>query len=238
MLNNQVYLPAIRGLVPENMVRAIRAFLDFCYLVRRSVIDEDDIGKIEDALEDFHLYREIFRIPGVRPSGFSLPRQHSVAHYPKHVRSFAAPNGLCSSITESKHIKAVKKPWRRSNKFNALKQMLLTNQRLDKLAAARCDFKDRGMLQSSCIEQAYEDFNRALGMHTIVPMTFVLFSSAHCLFVEILDEDIDGDVARINDQVRGVVGNMQRRRQQRMAAARMQMQNARRWRVLSRVLAK
>lgn len=145
------------------MVRAVRAFLEFCYLVRRSVIDDNDIIKIKDAIRRFHQYREIFRTVGVRPGGFSLPRQHSIMHYPKLVAHFAAPNGLCTSITESKHIKAVKKPWRRSNKFNALKQMLLTNQRLDKLAAARCDFKERGMLQESCIEQAYEEFIQALG---------------------------------------------------------------------------
>ncbi|KAF9553018.1 hypothetical protein CPC08DRAFT_728207 [Agrocybe pediades] len=62
------------------------------------------------------------------------------------IREFGAPNGLCSSITESKHIKAVKEPWRRSNHYEALGQMLVTNQRLDKLAAARVDFKSRGML--------------------------------------------------------------------------------------------
>ncbi len=41
--------------------------------------------------------------------------------------------------------------------------MLVTNQRLDKLAAARCDFKERGMLEESCIEQAYDAFIRDLG---------------------------------------------------------------------------
>ena len=60
---------------------------------------------------------------------------------------FGAPNGLCSSITESKHIKAVKKPWRRSNRFNALGQMLLTNQCLDKIAAAQFNFTVRGMME-------------------------------------------------------------------------------------------
>ncbi|KZP05117.1 hypothetical protein FIBSPDRAFT_766326, partial [Athelia psychrophila] len=61
---------------------------------------------------------------------------------------FGAPNGLCSSITETKHIRAVKEPWRRSSRFNALGQMLVTNQRLDKLAAMRVDFARRGMLQA------------------------------------------------------------------------------------------
>ncbi|KAG2150701.1 uncharacterized protein EDB93DRAFT_1327959 [Suillus bovinus] len=90
----KVYLPAIEGHVPDDMVRAFRALLD-------------------------------------------------------------APNGLCSSITESKHIKAVKQPWRRSSKYNALSQMLLTNQRLDKVAAARVDFTTRSMLKGSCAFSYY-----------------------------------------------------------------------------------
>src|SRR5260221_9305261 len=65
------------------------------------------------------------------------------------IRLFGAPNGQCSSIIESKHIKAVKQPWRRSNRHKPLKQILLTNQRLDKLAAARIDFTQRGMLERS-----------------------------------------------------------------------------------------
>jgi hypothetical protein len=87
----------------------------------------------------------------VRPGGFALPRQHSLVHYFSLVRAFGAPNGLCSSITESKHIKAVKEPWRRSSRYEALGQMLLTNQRLDKLAAARIDFTHRGMLDGTVL---------------------------------------------------------------------------------------
>ena len=36
----KVFLPSIVGLVPDEMVKAIRAFTEFCYLVRRSQIDE------------------------------------------------------------------------------------------------------------------------------------------------------------------------------------------------------
>ena len=62
---------------------------------------------------------------------------------------FGAPNSVCSSITEAKHIKAVKELWRQSNRNKPLKQMLYTNQRLDKLAAARVNFMQRGMLSDS-----------------------------------------------------------------------------------------
>ncbi|KAF8130554.1 hypothetical protein EV363DRAFT_1450363 [Boletus edulis] len=77
---------------------------------------------------------------------FSLPRQHSMKHYIDMIRLFGAPNGLCSSITESKHIRAVKEPYHRFNRNQPLGQMLLINQCLDKLAAAQSDFMARGML--------------------------------------------------------------------------------------------
>ncbi len=95
------------------MVQAFSAFLEFCYLVRRDVIDEDTISAIEAALKRFHQARAIFEDVGVRPDGFSLPRQHALMHYVEVIQAFGAPNGLCSSITESKHIRAVKQPWRR-----------------------------------------------------------------------------------------------------------------------------
>lgn len=105
--------------------------------------------EIKQALHYFHEARKIFRDSGVRPKGFTLPCQHSLVHYICLIQEFGAPNGLCSSITESHHITAVKKPWRRSNQYEALRQMLLTNQHLDKLAATRVDFVARGLLPAS-----------------------------------------------------------------------------------------
>jgi hypothetical protein len=128
------------------MVRAIAAFMEFCYLARRSQLDEDTLDRIDVAVARFHQEREIFKETGVR-NDFSLPRQHSLSHYRFLIQQFGAPNGLCSSITESKHIKAVKEPWRRSSRNEPLGQMLLTNQRLDKLAASRVDFSARRMLK-------------------------------------------------------------------------------------------
>ncbi len=47
---------------------------------------------------------------------------------------------------ESRHITAVKKPWRWSNRYNALSQMLLTNQWLDKLSALRSELAVHGLV--------------------------------------------------------------------------------------------
>ncbi|KAG2059401.1 hypothetical protein BDR06DRAFT_1069438 [Suillus hirtellus] len=124
----KVYLPAIEGHLPQDIVCAFCALLEFCYLVRCNIITEKTLTEIQD---------------------------HSLKHYIQLIRLFGAPNGLCSSITESKHIKAVKEPWRCSSCFNALGQMLRTNQWLDKLAALHVDFTRRNMLSGTCLSAVF-----------------------------------------------------------------------------------
>ena len=128
------------------MVQCLSAFLNFCYLARRSEHDTDTLAVMDDALSRFNELRTVFIDVGVRENGFNLPRQHSLVHYVRAIRLFGSPNGLCSSITESKHIAAVKRPWRRSNRNEPIGQMLRTLTRKAKLAAARVEFGRRGML--------------------------------------------------------------------------------------------
>ncbi len=63
---------------------------------------------------------------------------------------------VSTSITESKHIDAVKKPWRRTNHFEELKQMLLINQRMDKLASFRARLFGEGLLNVPLVPEGTE----------------------------------------------------------------------------------
>ena len=153
------------------MVQTMCALLEFCYIAWHNIHDTNSLATLDDALQRFHHHRKIFHISGVCIKGFNLPRQHSLIHYVKLIRAFGAPNGLCSSIMESKHIKAVKEPWRRSSHFEALSQMLLTNQRLNKLAAAWVDFTNHGMLQGTCLSAVWEQILcRCFYFHTDNPL--------------------------------------------------------------------
>ena len=76
-----VYLPAIQGYVPDEMVMALQAFLDFCYIVQRDVHDTQSLKALEDALDCFHKHRQIFQTTGVHLDGFNLPRSHVAVHY-------------------------------------------------------------------------------------------------------------------------------------------------------------
>lgn len=152
------------------MVGAFRAFLKFCYLVRWNTITESTLAEIQDTLSHYHQHCTIFVESGAITT-FSLPRQHSLIHYIYLIRQFGAPNGLCSSITESKHIQAVKKPWRHSSKYNALGQMLVTNQRLNKLAATCVDFANRRMLNSTCLAAELKALGDFLKSITVIHAT-------------------------------------------------------------------
>ena len=130
------------------MVQCLAVFLDFAYYARRFEHDTDLLDAMDEALAHFHELRRVFVETGVRPNGVGPPRQHSLLHYVKSIRLFGSPNGLCSSITESKHIEAVKNTWRRSNRNQPINQMLRSLTRLNKLSSARIEFGRRGMLHS------------------------------------------------------------------------------------------
>ncbi|TBU53492.1 hypothetical protein BD310DRAFT_774757, partial [Dichomitus squalens] len=162
----RVYLPAITGHVPTQVSECIAAFLDFCYLARRPTHDTKTLHDMDVALTKFHELRTIFEDIGVRPDGISLPRQHALIHYIKSIQLFGSPNGLCSSITESKHIVAVKRPWRSSNGFHPIEQILAFNTRLSKMAAARMEFGRSGMLQDNVLTDALLSFEAFEGRQT------------------------------------------------------------------------
>ena len=134
------------------MVQCLAAFIEACYIARRNAITEPDLHRFRTCVNQFYSLRQIFIDTGVRKS-ISLPRQHAfVAHFYPLIKMFGSPNGLCSSITESKHIKAVKEPWRRSNHFRALAQMVKSIVRMEKMAAVRRSFNQQGLLSGTVLD--------------------------------------------------------------------------------------
>ena len=71
-------------------MKTLRAFLEFCYIARRDVIDTQSLTELEQALDRFHQYRTIFMETGVRV-GFNLPRQHFLIPLSSTYSSFRRP---------------------------------------------------------------------------------------------------------------------------------------------------
>jgi len=130
------------------MVQCLSEFINACYIARRNVITTLALERFQKSVSRFHELRNIFIKTGVRVD-ISLPRQHALSHYYQLIQLFGSPNGLYSLITESKHIKAVKEPWRRSSRFKALPQMLRSICRMEKMTALQRRLLQDGMLQDS-----------------------------------------------------------------------------------------
>ncbi|KAG1815846.1 hypothetical protein DFJ58DRAFT_720308 [Suillus subalutaceus] len=187
----KVFISAIEDHIHEDIICCFHALLEFCYLVQCNVITEDTLNQIKDALTCFH--RQLFLDLGII-STLSLPCQHSMSHYADMIRLFGSPNGLCSSIMESKHIKA----------HNALGQMLMSNQCLDKLAASHVDFSAQGMLAGTVLSNAIDDLKRKWAQTVIALADEVaatcpqhegslknLYQRNDCMFVNI-NPDVEG----------------------------------------------
>ena len=119
--------------------------MDACYIARRNAITAPALEHFRQCVDRFQELRNIFIVTHVRTT-ISLPRQHALDHFYYAMQFFGSPNGLCSSITESKHIKSVKEPWRRSSRFKALIQMLRTIVRMDKMNALYQRLWKQGMM--------------------------------------------------------------------------------------------
>ena len=119
--------------------------MDACYIGRHNAITGPALQHFRLCVEKFHTLRDMFIQAGVWTS-ISLLHQHALNHYYYAICLFGSPNGLCSSITESKHIKAVKEPWCQSSRYQALIQMLRILVQMDKMAALQHKFAKMGML--------------------------------------------------------------------------------------------
>jgi hypothetical protein len=97
-------------------------------------------------------------ITGVHTS-ISLPHQHTLMHYPSKIKHFTSPNGVCSSITESMHITAVKKPWWHSNRNNTLPQIMQTISQLYRLNTLHKVYNNRDMLDGKLSDYALSHTN-------------------------------------------------------------------------------
>ena len=142
----EVFLGAIAGYVPSAMVRCVAVFMNACYIARRNSIDSPSLEHFRDCVETYHDLRMVFLEAGL-DIDISIPRQHALTHFYQGIHLFGSPNGLCSSITESKHIRVVKIPWRMSSRYHALAQMLRIIERMEKMQALHRLFEDNGMLR-------------------------------------------------------------------------------------------
>ncbi|KAI6010048.1 hypothetical protein BKA83DRAFT_4467659 [Pisolithus microcarpus] len=158
----------IKGAFKDHLVEWVEKYL--CHTHGDAHANEilDDIDR------QYHSLLLTLMPPALLQLHHSLPRQHAMKHYKQLIQLFGAPNGLCLSITESKHVKAVKRPYRHTNKYHVLGQMLLINQCLDKLATSQVDFESWGMLEGTCLLTVLDQLGKDMPLNVSRLLMFQL----------------------------------------------------------------
>ena len=133
----KVFLGVIAGAVDAGVVRCTRALLDFIYYVHFHSHTEESLARMENALQDFHSTKDVFKELGIR-THFNFPKMHSPAHYAESIRLLGCAPDFSTEGPERLHIDLAKYAYRASNKKDYIPQMTMWLRRRDALHEFRC----------------------------------------------------------------------------------------------------
>ncbi|KAF8836972.1 hypothetical protein BDN67DRAFT_1014227 [Paxillus ammoniavirescens] len=123
---------AIAGSVPQKLLVAIHALLNFCYLAQAPSFTNQSLERVTSALKEFHDNKEVSVIPSICQSGVAMQ--------------------WTADVTEHAHIKEIKVPARSGNNQNYYSQISRHLNRLDK-----CFHFDLATYIQSCTDSTVGD---------------------------------------------------------------------------------
>lgn len=111
---------------------ATRALCDFAYIAEYKQHNADTLQYLQDALDMFHKYKDVFICLGCR-TDMELPKIHSLQHYISSIRLFGTVNNYSTETTERLHIVYAKNLYRKTNRNDPLAQMTANAERIEKV---------------------------------------------------------------------------------------------------------
>ncbi|KAG2124666.1 hypothetical protein DEU56DRAFT_873241 [Suillus clintonianus] len=125
--------------VPSAVMTAIRALMDFRYLVQSPVIDDIQLTRISTALEEFHANKDAILDGGFRRGqrgrvieNWYIPKLELMQSIVPSIRNTGVPLQWTADTTEHAHITEIKDPARSSNNNNYDPQICRHLDRADK----------------------------------------------------------------------------------------------------------
>ncbi|KAI9457974.1 hypothetical protein BJY52DRAFT_1204447 [Lactarius psammicola] len=117
---------------PSQLVRTVRALLDFLYLAQLPSQTTDTLRRLEDSLARFHNNKYIFIDLGIREH-FNIPKVHSLVHYSSSIALFGTTDNYNTEQTERLHIDFTKDAYRATNHKDEYQQMTTWLERRERV---------------------------------------------------------------------------------------------------------
>ncbi|KAF7973201.1 hypothetical protein HWV62_15785 [Athelia sp. TMB] len=136
----KVIVAVIAGAVPDTVLCALRALVEFIFLSQGLLLYRDQMHAIREALNEFHAYKyDIIRAGGRRGKNgpimhFKIPKLEAMWRIVYNAEYMGAPYQFTSDITERCHMSHVKQPFRASNRRNFVEQCARYMDRVEKVA--------------------------------------------------------------------------------------------------------
>ncbi|KAG2123438.1 hypothetical protein DEU56DRAFT_745404 [Suillus clintonianus] len=122
----QRYIIAVSAdAAPAGVIAAVRALMQFRYLVQLPRVDEEDLGRILRSLDEFHAKKDAIITAGARRgkgnkpiTNWYIPKLELMQSIAPSIRNSGAVGQWSADITEHAHITEIKDPARMSNNIN------------------------------------------------------------------------------------------------------------------------
>ena len=114
------------------LVRTVRAVLDFIYLARYPIHTSETLAQMNNALHMFHLNHDIFISLSIR-GHFKIPKLHNAGHYYEFILLYGSADNFNTEFTERLHIDLAKNAYASTNFKDEFPQMTLWLDRKERM---------------------------------------------------------------------------------------------------------
>jgi hypothetical protein len=165
----KILLACLAPVMPKQGIQACKAIIDFIYLAQYPSHDDETLGYMREALEEWEKHRNYFIDEGTREH-FNIPKFHSLNHYIDSIRYLGTTDNFNTELFERLHIDFAKEGWRASNKRNHFPQMIKWLSRKEKISSFDYYLSEADGNEGEVGNKVGEDEEGPEELHTQSPM--------------------------------------------------------------------
>ncbi|TEB25366.1 hypothetical protein FA13DRAFT_1756601 [Coprinellus micaceus] len=128
----KILIPCLVGMAPPQVIKAVKALLDFIFLSQYPTHDDQTLKYMKDALDSFHKNKQYFIKVKAHPT-LNIPKFHSLVHYIESIQFFGTTDNYNTEMFERLHIDFAKEGWRATNQRDEFPQMIRWLSRQEKI---------------------------------------------------------------------------------------------------------
>ncbi|KIJ11761.1 hypothetical protein PAXINDRAFT_15344 [Paxillus involutus ATCC 200175] len=164
----------IAGTVPRPFLIAVRALIDFQYLVQAPSFTDDSLIKVVNALQEFHDHKDAIVCARAQKDSWGIPKLELLQSVVPSIRLSGAVMQWSADPTEHVHVQEIKVPARAGNNQNYYSQIARHLDRSEKCFQFNITTYIESQAKGASLEDDDEFSSRRMNMSRILKVTRLL----------------------------------------------------------------